>query len=243
MDKATRRQIMDAGVGLYRGTVIEASADILVEAPAKIGGEISFKGSIGAYTYVRNNCRLSPGLRSIGRYCSIAPGVWIGDGNHPTNWLSTHPFQWGATPLVSEKQGITPYKKANASTAIGNDVWIGTNVVITPNVTIGDGAIVAAGSVVVKDVPPYAIVGGVPAKVIKLRVDEAIVERLLEIKWWSYTPESLLGLPFDNVEEAINGLLDRRAKGSLSALDPHVVRLGAKGVVTSQISNELLNGK
>ncbi len=229
MDKSTRYQIISTGVQLYAGTTIEQSADFTCETPCKVGGEISFKGSIGAYTYIRKGSRLSPGLNSIGRFCSIAPGVLIGDGNHPVDWLSTHPFQWGATPLVQEKTGITQYRKANASINIGNDVWIGTNVVITPGVTVGNGAVLAAGCIVAKDVPAYAIVGGVPARVIRYRFERELIEQLEQSQWWKYSPESLLGLPFNDPAAALLELEQRRKDGLLVDLKPKVVRVDAVG--------------
>lgn len=236
MEKLVRQQIINSGVSLYSGANLGRNADVVCEAPCKLGGDISFKGFVGAYTYVRKGSRLSPALRSIGRFCSIAPGALIGDSNHPVDWLSTHPFQWGATPLVSEKAGITKFKKANRSIEIGNDVWVGTSVVITPGVTIGNGAIIAAGCVVVKDVPPYAIVGGVPGKIIRYRFDEKTIRALEMAEWWKYTPESLLGLPFDEPLMALQVLYKKKAAGDLDLLKPSVVRVlptGASAVAPS----------
>jgi len=215
----------------YAGTILEKSASIVCEMPVKIGGEISFKGTIGAYTYVRRGCRLSPALHSIGRYCSIAPDVKIGDGNHPTDWLSTHPFQWGATPLVPKRDDYPKFSKPNSSITIGNDVWIGTNVVITPNVNIGDGAIIAAGAVVVKDVPPFAIVGGIPAKVIRYRFSNDIIERITAVKWWKYTPDSMHGVSFDEPLRAIDQIIDRIDKKSVAEIPTTTLRIGHLGAI------------
>lgn len=89
---------------------------------------------------------------------------------------------------------------------IGNDVWIGQNAVIMDGVKIGDGAIVAAGAVVTKDVAPYAIVGGVPAKLIKYRFDEATIKDLLRLKWWELSDKEILSLPVNDVKESIKRL-------------------------------------
>jgi acetyltransferase-like isoleucine patch superfamily enzyme len=146
----------------------------------------------------------------VGAYCSIAPNVSIGDGEHPVTWMSSHPFQYGkssfnnwdgAKDFTGELR--LPLSISKRMPVIGNDVWIGANAVILRGVTIGDGAVVAAGAVVNKDVPAYAIVGGVPAKVIKYRFDQEIIAQLLELKWWEYDVNELSDLCFDDVENAI----------------------------------------
>lgn len=123
----------------------------------------------------------------IGRFCAIARGVeFVMNGaNHAMSGFSTYPFYifgngWeGSAPAPEE----LPYK---GDTVIGNDVWIGYGATIMPGVKIGDGAVIASKSVVVKDVPPYAIVGGNPAVVIRKRFDEATVTALQEIAWWNW---------------------------------------------------------
>jgi virginiamycin A acetyltransferase len=126
----------------------------------------------------------------IGKFCAIARGVkFIMNGaNHQMNGISTYPFfifgnGWeGARPAEHE----LPYK---GDTVIGNDVWIGYDALIQPGVTIGDGAIIAARSVVTADVPPYAIVGGNPARVVRQRFDADSVRRLLALAWWDRPAE------------------------------------------------------
>ncbi len=136
------------------------------------------------YHYPVNHDRLV-----IGKFCSIACGaVFIfTSANHTLKSLSTYPF-----PLFFEEWGLD---KANVTDAwdnkgdiiIGNDVWIGYEAVIMSGVTIGDGAIIAARAVVTKDVPPYTIVGGVPAKLIRKRFSDETIARLSEIKWWDWS--------------------------------------------------------
>lgn len=180
----------------------------------------------GAYSYFRTG--LVRRLKSIGRYSSIGPNVTIGETDHPTDWLTTSPFPhskpWQtkyfqfppgtaySEPLTDDMKSRLP---SQTPVVIGNDVWIGANVVIRCGVTIGDGAICAAGSVVTKDVPPYAIVGGVPAKLIRLRFDEGIVRRLLQIQWWKYDALDLAGLPFEDVEASMDSLQGRIDDGLL----------------------------
>ena len=128
----------------------------------------------------------------IGRFCAIATGVkFIMNGaNHQQSGLSTYPFGifgqgWERAMLSLED---LPHK---GDTVIGDDVWIGYEATIMPGVKIGSGAIVASKSVVTKDVPPYAVVGGNPAQVIRMRFDEAVIRELLDISWWDWSAEKV----------------------------------------------------
>jgi virginiamycin A acetyltransferase len=121
----------------------------------------------------------------IGRFCSIAAEVKfiMNGGNHPTTWLTTYPLPIFENGWALATPPAWPHK---GDTTIGNDVWIGHGAVIMPGITIGDGAIIATASVVTKDVPPYAIVGGNPATVLRFRFDEATIARLLALRWWEW---------------------------------------------------------
>ncbi len=133
----------------------------------------------------------------IGKFCAIAKGIeFVMNGaNHRMNSVTTYPFNimgsgWEkATPALPD----LPFK---GDTVIGNDVWIGQNVTILPGVRIGDGAIIAANATVTKDVPPYHIAGGNPAKLIRKRFDDELISYLLEIKWWDWPAEKI----FANLE-------------------------------------------
>lgn len=173
----------------------------------RIGEKAFFAGSIGYGSYIGDNSRV---IAKIGRYCSIASCVETALGTHPTkDWVSTHPAFFS----LNSPSGIKYSKKQRFNekteqTEIGNDVWIGYRAVILGGVKIGDGAVVAAGAVVTKDVPPYAVVGGVPAKVIRYRFSEEEINKLLKIKWWNFSHEKLRNVSehFADVSDFLNNI-------------------------------------
>lgn len=129
----------------------------------------------------------------IGKFCSIACGAKFifNSANHNMTSLSTYPF-----PLFFEEWGLEKNKVTEAwdnkgNIIVGNDVWIGYKAIILSGVTIGDGAIIGTGAVVTKDVAPYTIVGGVPAKPIRKRFDDETISKLLKIKWWDWSKEMI----------------------------------------------------
>jgi len=127
----------------------------------------------------------------IGRYCMIASGVsFIMNGaNHLTDAVTTYPFAIFGKGWENAMEGKS-YPNRGATT-IGHDVWIGHKATLMAGITVGSGAIIAAHALVTKDVPPYAIVGGNPAEVIKMRFPEADVQRLLDLEWWHWSPEKV----------------------------------------------------
>lgn len=128
----------------------------------------------------------------IGKYCSIASNVHLGLAQHPLHTISTHPIFY--------PRGF----KCDSDVIVDNDVWIGCNALIMGGVHIHNGAVVAAGAVVTKDVPPYAIVAGVPARILRYRFDEKLIQEIEKIKWWDYPEELLKKLPYENPQEFLN---------------------------------------
>ena len=126
----------------------------------------------------------------IGKFCSIAAGVrfLMNGGNHQVATMSSYPFSIFGNGWEAAAPESWPYK---GDTRVGNDVWIGYGATILPGVTIGDGAVIGSLSVVTGDVPPYAIVGGNPARVIRHRFDDATSARLLELRWWNWDIERI----------------------------------------------------
>ena len=179
----------------------------VLEDPVKLYGNATIKKRcrIGAYTYIGRNTTVSSDT-VIGRFCAIARGVEIGAFDHPTDWLSIHPFQYNKdhfTPVDGYGNAPrVPFQRPDG-TVIGNDVWLGANAVLPRGVSVGNGAIVAAGAVVTKDVEPYAIVGGVPAGLIRYRFSQETIDRLQAAAWWDLPYPSLAGLPFDDVEACL----------------------------------------
>ncbi|MCV9960711.1 CatB-related O-acetyltransferase [Pararhizobium sp. BT-229] len=193
---------------------------------------------IGAYSFMRN--AYVGGNPTIGRYCSIGANFSIGEPDHPLDWMSTASFQYRnskfgfyepmrdfvslAEPVLQGVEDVT---------IVGNDVWIGSNVMILRGVKVGDGAIIAAGAVVTRDVAPYTIVGGVPAKIIRNRFpDPAIASALHRLKWWQFLAPDLSGVPFDKPMQAVKEIKRREGAGEIRRRGAifRILRSGAKGL-------------
>jgi len=163
------------------------------------------ESSLGSFSYVCGKTLITK--TSLGKFCSIGPNCMFGWGIHPSrNFVSTHPIFYS----TKKQAGITfadqDYIEERKLITVGNDVWIGANVIVLDGVTIGNGAIVATGAVVTKDVPAYAIYGGVPAKLIRYRFEQEVIERLMDFEWWDKEQEWLKNnfRLFHNINELIN---------------------------------------
>ena len=163
----TLRNLFNFPSNLIRNNKVKFNSVISsnVQMNHTIVREYSYIGQFGVYNAV-----------DIGKYTSIAPFVTIGGAEHSYWWFSTSHF-------ISEKN------IGGKITRIGNDVWIGSHVVIRQGVTIGDGAVIGAGSVVLKDVQPFSIVAGSPAKLIKMRFEEKTINKIINLNYWDYKPK------------------------------------------------------
>lgn len=209
------------------GITIDSSAhiqrDCVIEAPVKLGTGSYDVGSIGGFTYTNGNTTMIA-VSSVGRFCSIAPNVTIGNYSHPTDLLTHnniaygyvdawnenfHTIRYDDSEAVSRRHLAGSLETRRSGIIIGNDIWIGQSAIILKGVAIGDGAIIGAGAVVSKDVAPYTIVGGVPARLIRPRFPEHVVERLLSVRWWRYGADILKGVDFSNIETVIRTIEER----------------------------------
>lgn len=171
---------------LYR----PALRDCEIEKTASVGmASNCIRVKMGKYSYVGFFNSMTD--VTIGSFCSIASHCSIGGGQHNMNAFSTSPvFYKGRNSL---KANLTHFcEEENKGVVIGNDVWIGESVFISDGITIGNGAVIGAHSVVTHDIPPFAIVAGVPAKIIRYRFDKETIEKLENIKWWFWDEKKLM---------------------------------------------------
>jgi acetyltransferase-like isoleucine patch superfamily enzyme len=199
---------------IYLARNVEFTKQTIFESNIKIYKNVQIKNSrIGTGTYINSNCILPDTI--IGRYCSLAKNIKIIRGAHPSsNFVSTHPaffsplkpagFTFAEKLLFEELKYIDLENKYFIQ--IGNDVWIGEGVMILQGLRIGDGAIVGAGAVVTRDIEPYSINVGIPARSIKYRFSKEQIQWLLNIKWWNLPFDEIKGIShlFNNIESLRN---------------------------------------
>lgn len=173
---------------------------------------ISGGAEVGKYTYINRYTHIHSGVR-MGRYCSIGRSVDIGAVGHPTDFLSMHPFQYNKLHFESV-EGYVDFEREMKFdpqlTFLGHDVWIGAKGIVAAGVTVGTGAIIGAGSFVREDVPPYAVVVGTPARIIRYRFDSETIEKLLASNWWDLEPKEMAGVSFEDVPKALEQIQERQ---------------------------------
>lgn len=171
----------------------------------------NYKCVVGDYTYGYEHIEvvLSGANINIGKFCSIAPGVKAFLGlNHRTDWITTYPFGDRYTNVFNYT-GPVGFKESKGDINIGNDVYVGIDSRLMSGITIGDGAVIGAHSVVAKDIPPYCVAVGNPARVVKKRFTDEEIFLLLNLKWWDLPPEKINKLiPFLNTND-VAGLLKK----------------------------------
>jgi len=186
--------------------------DARIEPYAHILSGMMLPLAMGAFSYACSQIR--PNLR-VGRYCSLANNVDQLGAGHPTDWVTSSPFTHNPQPMGGfadylvaagiSRFDLYDFDLGSAEIEIGNDVWIAEHAVLKPGIKIGDGAIVATRAIVTHDVPPYAIVGGIPAQVIRYRFSDDLIARIQATRWWRYGPDVLQ--PLDPRDPA--GFVDR----------------------------------
>ena len=192
--------------------------------------------TVGAFTFSRSSLNTN---FYVGRYCSIAKGLSVLGFRHPYERISSSGFTYGARFRIfkdsisdfSESRGdskkFIPVKfdLGNQKILIGNDVWIGSNVTLKPGITIGDGAIIAANSLVTKDIPSFSIWGGVPAKLIKFRFPQNTINHIMNVRWFDYAFPDFYDMNILDPDIFCEQLSEKVANGSIKRYMPVVLKL------------------
>ncbi len=225
---------------------------MIIEPPLRLQGGCIQIYKTGAFSYVNDNAYIRA-TGSLGRFDAIGPNVMIGMPEHSVKSISpnvifpNYDSAW-ANPFcdyandntmidtIRDEQNKELSRKGLVQ--IGNDVWIGGGVTILRGVKIGDGAVIAAGAVVTKNVEPYAIVGGVPAKVIKYRFSDRQIEDLLRLKWWEYGPDILKNCDIYNIDKTLKIVEERINKGFPKYKQPFIIVDPKQGTVKVEEEGE-----
>ncbi|MEP9353633.1 CatB-related O-acetyltransferase [Xanthobacter sp. KR7-65] len=211
-----------------------AHPELSFEPPTLVTKEIrlEFPSRFGAFTKIHGPGHVT--WVEIGRYGSFAPFVTLGANEHDMRRLSTSSsfenpglYGWDVLTSGAASQDFHPFEKSVAPVRIGNDVWIGQGAFVASGVTIGNGAVVGALSCVTRDVPPYAIVAGNPARLIRYRFDHETIIRLERLAWWRFALVDLARFPVTALPECLDALERAVEAGSLEPYDPSPVTLGS----------------
>jgi acetyltransferase-like isoleucine patch superfamily enzyme len=215
-----QKRLADHRIFLTIGGKPRPLPHLIVEDTAKIEPFTGFYGgtalcSMGAFSYSMSG--LKPRIQ-VGRYCSIGKGLVIPGTRHPLEWVTTSNIAYEArgaligtylqeSPEAIPQRSIAALQKPLP--VIGHDVWIAQNVTLNGGIRIGDGAVIASNSVVTKDVPPFTVVGGNPAKVIRQRFPDDHVQALTELAWWNYEPKTFMDLDITDITKFITDFSSR----------------------------------
>jgi acetyltransferase-like isoleucine patch superfamily enzyme len=243
-----RAECLQHDVQIEAGTAagLLTPRQIGVEAPARLYSGVYDVDLIGAYTYIGGRNTMLYHVGMIGRFCAIASNIHAGDAEHPTDFLSTHPifqadpaWQDNAGEFFARNRAMIDKSCARRAALngerfgkiqIGNDVWVGEGVFIRRGVEIGDGAIIGARSVVTRDVPPYAIVAGAPARLIRYRFEPDVIEELLRLQWWRYGLSALEGVDFTDIDMALWRIDENISSGQAMLHEAPILNVGQNAV-------------
>lgn len=206
---------LNPGARIIKSTI---RGPLFLNKNSQVGPDVDF----GKYSGMNESCFIA--RATMGAFCAIGARTAINPFNHPSDWLSINEFQYHPNSFdwVDEYNEFVRLERTPdmfKHVTIGNDVWTGHNVNVMAGVSVGDGAIIGAGSVVTKDVPPYAMVAGVPATIKRFRFPERTIERLLRLKWWDLELSQLSGLPFRDVDRCLDMIEAIKAKADLAAAE------------------------
>jgi acetyltransferase-like isoleucine patch superfamily enzyme len=233
----TAKDLIRFGLKVYEGKSIAGS--LVYESPAFILDPRRIKNcKVGAFTYFNGHSTSSMYATEVGRYGQIGESCIIGPPEHPLDWFSTHMFAFtqrqhlprfyeleDAARLAPDGPTPTPFT-IPLKTVIGHDAYVGAGAFVKRGVSIGVGAVVAARAVVTRDVPPYAIVAGTPARILRYRMPEHLIERMLALEWWRFdlAPHKH-EIDFADIAGTLDYLEDAQEAGKLRPLTPRTYRV------------------
>ena len=202
------------------GAILQVHPKAKIEKYCLLGNGHVIPATLMAFSYSQAECDVG---MHIGRYTSIAQGATAMGPPHPTTWVSSSPFCYFSQPRRPfaeyfadkgmDEPELLEFDHGKRGVGIGHDVWIGMDAMIKREVKIGHGAVIAARSVVTKDVPSYAVVAGVPARVIRYRLPDTLIERFLKLAWWRFAPDQLRPLNLQEPEHFADQLEEQIAQG------------------------------
>lgn len=236
LTKSLIAKLLEQGISTHLNPGAVLPDEVVLETPCSLKWmNVVHSLHLGAFSYAVSGFYF--GCR-IGRYCSFGEQVQIGRHPHPLHWASTSPFfYWQYKNVIDQElppgvelNVVKDFKRSAPPvqaklTTLENDVYIGHGAFIMPGVRVGNGAVIAAMSVVTKNVPPYAIVAGSPAKVVRFRFPEEQIAALLQSRWWEFAPWQLKGAKVDDIEAFLEHVTQLRNAGE-PVYEPAKIRLG-----------------